>query len=77
VIHVTASPPTTVLWVALGGAIGSSLRYVAGELLRRVPALAQFPWATLAVNVIATRERIARRVFIDFSINFFLRLLRP
>ncbi len=33
--------------------------------------------ATLAVNVSATRERIARRVFIDFSINFFLRLLRP
>jgi CrcB protein len=44
-------PPTTVLWVALGGAIGSSLRFAAGEALRRVPAFARFPWATLLINV--------------------------
>lgn len=44
-------PPTTVLWVALGGAIGSALRFGAGELLRRVPAFAAFPWGTLFINV--------------------------
>lgn len=44
-------PPSTVLWVALGGAIGASLRFGAGELLRRLPAFATFPWATLAINV--------------------------
>lgn len=47
-------PPTTVLWVALGGALGSALRFGAGEMLRRVPALAAFPWGTLIVNVLGS-----------------------
>jgi len=44
-------PPTTVLWVALGGAIGSSLRFGASEVMRRIPALAAFPWSTLLINI--------------------------
>ncbi len=44
-------PPTTILWVALGGAIGSSLRFAISEVMRRLPALASLPWATLLVNV--------------------------
>jgi CrcB protein len=44
-------PPGTVLWVALGGAIGSALRFAAGEVMRRMPALGSFPWATLLINV--------------------------
>lgn len=52
----TLAPVTfaNVLWVALGGAIGSSLRYGIGEAARRVPALAGFPWATLAINVLGS-----------------------
>jgi CrcB protein len=45
-------PPGTVLWVALGGAIGSVLRFSLGEGMRRLPALATFPWATLSINVV-------------------------
>lgn len=55
-------PPTTVLWVALGGAIGSALRFGAGEVMRRIPALAAFPWSTLIVNVLGS-----------FVIGWFLR----
>lgn len=47
----TPFPPTTVFWVALGGAIGSSLRFAAGEAMRRIPVFAHFPWATLLINV--------------------------
>lgn len=47
-------PSTTVLWVALGGAIGSSLRFGAGEVMRRLPAFAQFPWGTLLINVVGS-----------------------
>ncbi|MEX2181632.1 MAG: fluoride efflux transporter CrcB [Gemmatimonadaceae bacterium] len=47
----TPFPPLTVLWVALGGAIGSALRFGIAEWFRRVPALAGLPWSTLAVNV--------------------------
>jgi CrcB protein len=38
------------LYVATGGAIGAWLRFFAGRL---VPS-AQFPWATLAVNVLGS-----------------------
>lgn len=55
-------PPTTVLWVALGGAIGSSLRFGASEVMRRIPALAAFPWSTLLINVVGS-----------FVIGWFLR----
>ena len=42
---------TTALWVALGGAIGSVLRFAVGTVVRGMPALAGLPWATLGVNV--------------------------
>jgi CrcB protein len=47
-------PATTVLWVALGGAIGSALRFGVSEAMRRAPALVSLPWATLTVNVIGS-----------------------
>jgi len=43
--------------VALGGAIGSLLRYQAGRLLTHVlgpTAVTAFPWATLTVNVLGS-----------------------
>jgi len=46
-----AFPAGTVLWVALGGAIGSALRFGLSEAVRRSPPLASLPWATLAANV--------------------------
>jgi CrcB protein len=51
---ITSLPPTTVLWVALGGALGSALRFGISEWMRRVPALAALPWATLTVNVVGS-----------------------
>lgn len=51
------TPTTTFasfLWVALGGAIGSTARFGLGEIARRMPALATFPWATLAINVLGS-----------------------
>lgn len=43
----------TVLWVALGGAIGSAARYGFYVLSGRLLGTA-FPWHTLAVNVIGS-----------------------
>jgi len=42
-----------VLWVAIGGALGSAARYLVTEwvLARSGPA---FPWGTLAVNVVGS-----------------------
>ena len=40
----------SVLWIALGGAIGSVTRYFASEALARAVGPA-FPWGTLFVNV--------------------------
>jgi CrcB protein len=40
------------LLVALGGAIGSVLRYETGALVLRHVGTAQFPWGTFTVNVI-------------------------
>jgi CrcB protein len=51
---ITSLPTTTVLWVALGGAIGSALRFGISEWMRRIPALASLPWATLTVNVVGS-----------------------
>lgn len=39
------------LWVAAGGALGASLRFLIAEWARRLPALDGFPWATLGINV--------------------------
>jgi CrcB protein len=44
----------TFLWVGLGGAIGSSARFGLGEIARRIPVLSEFPWATLAINIIGS-----------------------
>ena len=41
-----------VLLVALGGAIGSVLRYETGALVLRQVGTAQFPWGTFTVNVL-------------------------
>jgi len=40
------------LWVGLGGALGSMLRYGTGLLL--APAGSSFPWGTFAVNIIGS-----------------------
>jgi CrcB protein len=40
-----------VLWVALGGAIGSSMRYGVNVWSGRAIG-AEFPWATLIVNIV-------------------------
>lgn len=43
---------TAILWVMLGGSIGSALRYGVGRLL---PFSTQpFPWATFCVNLIGS-----------------------
>lgn len=47
-------PAGTVLWVALGGAAGSVLRYLAGEGAKRLGAWASIPWATLTVNILGS-----------------------
>lgn len=39
------------LWIGLGGAVGSILRYLVGALVQR-PAHAGFPVGTLVVNVV-------------------------
>ncbi len=39
--------PAALLWIALGGAVGSVLRALVGALFEG----ARFPWATLLVNV--------------------------
>ena len=38
------------LWVALGGAIGASLRYGTGVFLIKPNSL--FPWATWSINIL-------------------------
>ncbi len=50
-MQATALPALTVLWVAAGGAIGASCRFLIGEWARQHAALDGFPWATLGINV--------------------------
>ena len=53
----TPSPLLASLHVALGGAIGSVLRYQAGRWITwwlGPQAVTQFPWATLAVNAVGS-----------------------
>jgi len=53
----TPSPLIASLHVALGGAIGSVLRYQAGRLMTwwlGPQAVTAFPWATLAVNLVGS-----------------------
>ncbi|HET9948943.1 MAG TPA: fluoride efflux transporter CrcB [Longimicrobiales bacterium] len=54
------------LAVALGGALGSVLRYWVGVALPRAAAAAAFPWATFAVNVSGS-----------FALGFLARYLDP
>lgn len=49
-----ASAVSLSLWVALGGALGSVLRFSIAEATRRLPAFAAFPWATLGINVLGS-----------------------
>lgn len=42
---------TNILLVALGGAIGSVFRYLAGVLAVRLTGLS-FPWGTMAINIL-------------------------
>ncbi|MFM5893013.1 MAG: fluoride efflux transporter CrcB [Novosphingobium sp.] len=47
--------PAASLYVALGGGAGAWLRYAVGVTLGRMgTATAQFPWSTLAVNVVGS-----------------------
>lgn len=51
------SPMMSTLHVALGGAIGSVLRYQAGRGITQwlgPQAVSAFPWATLAVNIVGS-----------------------
>ena len=43
---------TDVLWVGLGGFVGSSLRYMVAGWVHRIPGTSTFPHGTLVVNVI-------------------------
>jgi len=40
-----------VLWVGLGGFVGSSLRFMISGWVHRVPGTGTFPYGTLVVNV--------------------------
>ena len=50
----TARMMTTLSLVALGGAIGASLRYLAGVAMFRVTGPVEFPVAILSVNVVGS-----------------------
>jgi len=41
-----------VLWVGLGGFVGSSLRFVISGWVHRLPGTSSFPYGTLVVNVV-------------------------
>jgi CrcB protein len=43
---------TDVLWVGVGGFVGSSLRYLVSGWVHRLPGTSTFPHGTLVVNVI-------------------------
>lgn len=53
-MNATALPLSTVLWVAAGGALGASARFLIGEWARQLPALGAFPWTTLGINVLGS-----------------------
>jgi CrcB protein len=51
---VVYNPAVSFLWVAVGGAAGSCLRYGVSRLLGPAAVGHGFPWATLSVNVIGS-----------------------
>jgi CrcB protein len=66
-----------VLLVAIGGAIGSALRYLIGILTTRQYG-ADFPWGTVTVNIVGSfaigllTEMIARRFHASMELRVFL-----
>jgi len=51
------APSLAPLYVALGGGAGAVLRYETGRAMTRIfgaPAMAAFPWPTLAINVLGS-----------------------
>ena len=53
------------LWVALGGAIGASLRYGTGVFLIKPNSL--FPWATWSINILGC---LLAGIFFAYSQKF-------
>ena len=51
---VVYNPNVSFVWVAIGGAAGSCLRYWVSLLLGPVAAGQGFPWATLTANVLGS-----------------------
>jgi fluoride exporter len=47
-------PAGTVLWVALGGAIGAALRFMISEVFRRGLTPNGIPWGTLVINTLGS-----------------------
>ena len=43
---------TDILWVGLGGFVGSSLRFAISGWVHRIPGTSTFPHGTLVVNVV-------------------------
>jgi CrcB protein len=52
--HLVYNPSVGFVWVALGGAAGSCLRYWVSLLLGPVVVGQGFPWATLTANVLGS-----------------------
>lgn len=51
---VVYNPSVGFIWVAIGGAAGSCLRYWVSLMLGPVTAAHGFPWATLAANILGS-----------------------
>ena len=52
--HVVYNPGVSFVWVAIGGAVGSCLRYWVSLVLGSVTVAQGFPWATLVANVVGS-----------------------
>ena len=67
----------TILWVAIGGALGSAARYLVNVGAGRVFGMG-FPWATLIVNIVGCFamgvliELMARRLNVGLDARAFL-----
>ena len=52
--HVVYNAAVSFVWVAIGGAAGSCLRYWVSLVLGPVTAAHAFPWATLTANILGS-----------------------
>jgi CrcB protein len=52
--HLVYNPCVSFVWVAIGGAAGSCLRYWVSLVLGPVTVAHGFPWATMAANVLGS-----------------------